>query len=296
MTAPVMRGIACEEKVPMRERTTLRVGGPADLVVYPGNIRELVEVMREGGVSLVLGGGSNLLVSDEGVRGTALSLGQAFRAAEIKRRGEDVLIEAGAGVLLAKLSGMAMKASAAGLEFAYGIPGTLGGALVMNAGAGGGRMKDVVETVDVVTREGEAVRLRGEEAGFGYRSSSFPEGCVITSAVIRLREGDARKINEKMRRLQLERKASQPLSMPSAGSVFKNPPGDFAGRLIEAAGLKGAREGGAMVSEKHANFIVNTGSASAADVHGLMIRVEREVYGKFGVRLEREIRLVGRFE
>ena len=281
---------------PLWKRTTFHIGGPADLLVFPETEADVARWLRSGDVSLILGGGSNLLVSDTGVRGVTLSLGPAFGDVKIEKKEGSVIVTAGASVTMTRLAGILMKSSVTGLEFAYGIPGMLGGALVMNAGAKDGEMKDVVDSVRVVTAEGARVEIRRDEIGFGYRSSSFPEGCVITGAVLRLREGRREEINEKMRRNQLARKTTQPLNLPSAGSVYKNPAEDFAGRLIDAAGLKGASVGDAKVSEKHANFIVNAGRATAADVMELMRLVEQRVFESSGTMLDREVRLAGDFK
>lgn len=285
---------AIEKNAPLWKRTTFRIGGAADTLITPGSTEELARILRAEDVKLILGGGSNLLVSDAGIRGVVVNLrGGLDWITPLGDDGETARVNVGAGTQLVKLSGWAMKMSLTGLEFAFGIPGTVGGAVVMNAGAHGGEMKNVVETVTVITREGEVRTVTNGEAGFSYRASALPEGCVVISTVIRLAHGDREMINETMRRNQMKRKVSQPLDMPSAGSVYKNPPGDYAGRLIEAAGLKGHRIGGAMISRKHANFIVNTGGATASDVVTLMTVVEKEVCARFGVALEREIKLAG---
>jgi len=285
-----------ERNAPLAPLTTFGIGGPADLLVYPESEQELARWLRSGDVSLVLGGGSNLLVSDKGVRGVVLCLSKMFKAVTFAPPSEgQVIVRAQAGAHLGRIVAEAYKRSLAGLEFAMGIPGTLGGALVMNAGAKDGEMKNVVEHVRVMKRDGQILEMNASDCGFEYRKSSFPEGSVILDCAIRLAEGDKEKIHEKMRSNQLARKASQPLDMQSAGSVFKNPAGDFAGRLIEAAGLKGVSIGGAMVSEKHANFIVNLGWAKASDVLAVMETVEKKVLETAGIRLEREIRLAGAF-
>lgn len=282
---------------PLWNKTTFRIGGPAQTLVYPETQAELAQWLASGEVSFILGGGANLLVADKGIGGVTIGLTRGLCGWSVERRGAgQATVTAQAGVGLTKLAGALMKESVAGLEFAYGIPGSLGGALVMNAGAKGREMKDVVESVTVIEAQGRERTFARDEIGFSYRDSSFPEGCVIASATLCLEEGGEGEINERMRNYQMERKRSQPLDRPSAGSVFKNPPGDFAGRLIEAAGLKGKAVGGARVSEKHANFIVNMGGATAKDTLTLMRKVEREVCERFGVRLEREIKLVGDFD
>ncbi len=280
---------------PLWNKTTFKIGGPADKLVFP-EAYELTEWMRSNEAPMILGGGANLLIADSGIRGTTLSLERGFRDIRIERPGGGkvtVRVQAGAG--LTRLAGILVKESVAGFEFACGIPGLVGGALIMNAGTGGGEMKDVIESVTVITADGVEKTLSGDECGFSYRSSGFPEGCVITEAVMSLREGDSHAISEEMKRVQRERKAKQPLEFPSAGSVYKNPPGDFAGRLIEEAGMKEVSVGDAQVSARHANFIINRGRARAADVLRLMELIEKKVYESSGVALEREIRLMGDF-
>jgi len=282
---------------PLWKRTTFKIGGPAQTLAQPESVEELCSLMRSGEIRLILGGGSNLLVSDEGVKGMVLALGSGFGQMEIDTAGEGVVrVKVGAAMGLTRLAGMAQKRSLSGLEFGFGIPGLLGGALRMNAGARDGETKDITESIDIVTREGRLETIMASDAGFGYRTSLFPAGCVITGATLLLRDGDGDAIHAVMRAGYMERKASQPLDLPSAGSVFKNPPGDFAGRLIETCGLKGERIGEAMVSPRHANFIVNLGAATAKDVHRLMRLVEKRVSEQSGVKLEREIKLVGGFD
>ena len=282
---------------PLWKRTTFRIGGPAQRLALPESMEELCALMRSGDVRFVLGGGANLLVSDAGVQGTTLALGQRFGGVEISDTREGTArVKVGAAMGLTTLAGMMMKRSLSGLEFGFGIPGLLGGALRMNAGARGAEIKDITESIDIVTANGMQETIMASQAGFGYRSSEFPLGCVITGATLLLRQGNMELIHAAMRGGYMERKASQPLESPSAGSVYKNPPGDYAGRLIESCGLKGERVGEAMVSPKHANFIVNLGGAKARDVYQLMLRIEKRVYERFGARLEREIKLVGVFD
>lgn len=282
---------------PLWNKTTFRIGGPADRLLYPETNAELAKCLETDRAPTILGGGANLLISDSGIRGDVLSLERGFREVSIERLGGgEVVVRAQAGARLTKLAGTLMKESVAGFEFAAGIPGLIGGALIMNAGTGENEMKDVVESVTVMTAGGVEKTIRAAGLGFGYRSSSFPQGCVITETVMRFREGDSDEINANMRRIQAERKERQPLEYPSAGSVYKNPAGDFAGRLIEKAGMKEASVGDAQVSAKHANFIINRGKAKAADVLRLMRMIENKVQEKFGVALEREIRLIGEFD
>lgn len=286
-----------EKNAPLSMFTTFRIGGPADRLVHPRSVEEALSVLSREGRAFILGGGSNILVSDEGVRGVTMRFSKFCVDVEFSpSQGNKVIARAQAGVSLTRLSGLAMRRGLSGLEFAYGIPGTLGGALVMNAGTREGEMKDVTVSVTAVTKDGAVKKLSGGECGFSYRSSGFAEGDVIVECELALACGDPTRIHERMRKGWEARKASQPLDKPSAGSVFKNPTGDFAGRLIEAAGLKGYCVGGAMVSQKHANFIVNTGGAMAGDVLAVIKEAERRVYETSGVRLEREIKLVGRFD
>ncbi|HEB72093.1 MAG TPA: UDP-N-acetylmuramate dehydrogenase [Nitrospirae bacterium] len=281
---------------PLWNKTTFRIGGLADRLIYPETNVELAKCLETDKAPVVLGGGANMLISDSGIRGDVISLERGFREVSIKNTGGgEVIVTAQAGVRLSQLCAALMSKSVAGLEFATGIPGLIGGALIMNAGTGGSEMKDIVESVTVMTGVGVEKTIQAGECGFGYRSSDFPQGCVITEAVLKLREGGAEDIKKKIRSIQAERKQRQPLQYPSAGSVFKNPVGDFAGRLIEEAGMKEARVGDAQVSAKHANFIINMDKAKAANVLKLMRIIEEKVHDKFGVKLEREIRLVGDF-
>lgn len=286
-----------EKNAPLSMFTTFRIGGPADRLVHPRNVEEALSVLSREGRVFILGGGSNILVSDAGVRGVTMRFSKFCADVEFSPgQGSKVIVKAQAGVSLTRLSGLAMRRGLSGLEFAYGIPGTLGGALVMNAGTREGEMKDIAVSVTAVTKGGAVKKLSGDECGFSYRSSGFTEDDVIVECELALTRDDSASVSGRMRKGWEARKASQPLDKPSAGSVFKNPAGDFAGRLIEAAGLKGYRVGDAMVSEKHANFIVNTGGARAGDVFAVIKEAERRVYETSGVRLEREIKLVGQFD
>jgi UDP-N-acetylmuramate dehydrogenase len=286
-----------EKNVPLSRFTTLRVGGPADSLVHPRTVEEALAVLSREGRVFTLGGGSNILVSDAGVRGVTMRISKCLSDVEfLSGPGNTALVKAQAGVSLARLSGLAMRRGLSGLEFAHGIPGTLGGALVMNAGTREGEMKDIAVSVTAVAQDGALHRRAGAQLGFSYRSSGFAGGDVIVECELALTHDDTTRIHERMRKGWEARKLSQPLDRPSAGSVFKNPAGDFAGRLIESAGLKGYSVGGAMVSVKHANFIVNTGGARASDVFSVIKEVERRVYDTSGVKLEREIRLVGQFD
>lgn len=284
------------EQEPMARHTTFRIGGPADYFVELGSIEQIraaIQVCREENLPwFVLGRGSNLLVSDKGYRGVILSIYKDFQKTEIQ--GETVTVQA--GVLLTTLSGKVLDASLTGLEFASGIPGTIGGAVVMNAGAYGGEMKDIVRKVTVLDQDGEVRTLTCGEMQFGYRTSlAKKKGYIVLGAELTLKQGEKEKIREEMQALKAKRIEKQPLEFPSAGSTFKRPEGYFAGKLIMDAGLRGAAVGGAQVSEKHCGFVVNTGNATAADVRELMRRVQGKVEEQFGVHLEPEVRFLGEF-
>lgn len=284
------------EQEPMARHTTFRIGGPADYFVELGSIEQIraaIQVCREENLPwFVLGRGSNLLVSDKGYRGVILSIYKDFQKTEIQ--GETVTVQA--GVLLTTLSGKVLDASLTGLEFASGIPGTIGGAVVMNAGAYGGEMKDIVRKVTVLDQDGEVRTLTCGEMQFGYRTSlAKKKGYIVLGAELTLKQGEKEKIREEMQALKAKRIEKQPLEFPSAGSTFKRPEGYFAGKLIMDAGLRGAAVGGAQVSEKHCGFVVNTGNATAADVRELMRQVQGKVQEQFGVYLEPEVRFLGEF-
>ena len=285
------------EQEPRARHTTFRIGGPADYFVELESIDEVkvaVRICQEENLPwFVLGRGSNLLVSDQGYRGVILSIYKGFQKVEID--GEILTVQA--GTLLTTLSGKALDASLAGMEFASGIPGTVGGAVVMNAGAYGGEMKDIVRQVTVLDQEGIVRTLTGEEMQFGYRTSlAKKKGYIVLETVLELQHGQKEEIRERMQGLKAKRIAKQPLEYPSAGSTFKRPEGYFAGKLIMDAGLRGAHVGDAQVSEKHCGFVVNTGHATAADVRELMRQIQEKVQEQFGVRLEPEVRFLGEFE
>jgi UDP-N-acetylmuramate dehydrogenase len=280
----------------MSRHTTYRIGGPADLFAVAetvGDLSRTAEILAEERVPWsVIGKGSNLLVADAGYRGAVLVLGREFRRHEID--GEHM--KAGAGVILAVLVQEAFRQGLAGMTFAVGIPGTVGGALAMNAGARGDWIGSLVESVTLYV-PGEGLRkVRGAEVAWGYRSSGLARRGIIVEAVLKAEHGDPEILRRDMERNFRARKLSQPLSLPSAGSVFKNPEGDSAGRLIEACGLKGLQLGGARVSRQHANFIVNDGGATAADVLGLVRKVQMTVRDVHGIELRPEIRFLGDFE
>lgn len=279
---------------PMSAHTTFRIGGPADVFVEPDSEERLCQVValcRNAGVPFVcVGNGSNLLVSDDGFRGVVVSTRRGMEQLEIN----DDLVKAGAGVLLGKLASECCRAGLGGLEFAGGIPGTVGGAVVMNAGAYGGEMKQVLIRVHVLMPDGSLVWISVEEMELGYRTSCIPScGGIVTAAEFKLYPKDSVQIKGEMDELGRRRREKQPIELPSAGSTFKRPAGYFAGKLIQDAGLAGFRVGGAEVSSKHCGFVVNRGGATAADVLSLCRQVESEVYRRFGVSLEMEVKTLG---
>lgn len=281
---------------PMSQHTTFRIGGPADVFVMPENyeqIREVLRLCREEKLPFfVLGNGSNLLVSDSGYRGVIIQMDRNME--EIRLDGEE--IHACAGALLSSVAVAARNASLTGFEFAGGIPGTIGGAAVMNAGAYGGELKDVLKEVTVMTREGEILTIPAEKMEMGYRTSIIKTaGYLVLEAVISLKKGDEEAIRATMKDLSERRTEKQPLDYPSAGSTFKRPEGYFAGKLIMDSGLRGYRVGGAQVSEKHCGFVINAGGATAEDVRTLMDHVIRVVREKYGVTLEPEVKFLGDF-
>ena len=281
------------ENEPMSRHTTFRVGGPADVLFLPESEDQLlraIDIAREAGVPcIVLGNGSNLVVRDGGIRGLVIALGEGMAA--IVRTGDT--LTAWAGASLAKVSAYAQASGLSGLEFASGIPGTLGGGCAMNAGAYGGQLSDALVDARVLL-DGEVKTLTVDDMQMGYRTSlPLREGGIVISARFALTPDDPEAIAARMRELNARRRDKQPLNHPSAGSTFKRPEGHFAGALIEQAGLKGKSVGGAQVSEKHAGFIVNTGGATAADILTLIGMVQETVQARFGVRLETEVRILG---
>ena len=281
---------------PMKNHTTFRVGGPADIFLTPSaeELPAVLSVCREEQMPVtVIGNGSNLLVGDQGIRGVVICIGFGMRG--IRVDGEKIFLEA--GVTLAAAAQQAAKAGLTGLEFASGIPGTFGGAVVMNAGAYGGEMKDVIVSVRVISESGEILTLSKEELDLSYRHSVIPERgyLVIDGELLLTREKDPDQITERMEELKKKRIEKQPLEYPSAGSTFKRPEGYFAGKLIMDAGLRGFSVGGAAVSEKHCGFVINKGNATAADICALMDEVTRIVKEKYAVTLEPEVKKVGEF-
>lgn len=281
---------------PMKRHTSFRAGGNAAWFAIPETVEELKAVLsaceKAGSPWYVIGNGSNLLVSDRGFAGVIIST-ERFDRLDVHGTG----ITAGAGVMLSRMANTAYKAGLTGLEFAAGIPGSVGGACVMNAGAYGSEMKNVLKRVTVLTPEGEVKVLPAEELELGYRTSVIPkQGLLVLEAEVSLAEGSMEEIRAMMDDLAFRRKDKQPLEFPSAGSTFKRPEGYFAGKLIEDCGLKGFSVGGAQVSEKHAGFVINTGGATAADIYRLCKTVEKKVRDSFGVSLEMEVKLLGEFE
>ncbi len=280
---------------PMMKHTSFRAGGAAEWFAIPETVEELNAVLaacRKADTSwYVVGNGSNLLVSDKGFPGVIISTGK-FDRLEVN----GTTITVGAGVMLSRLANTAYKAGLTGLEFAAGIPGTVGGACVMNAGAYGSEIKNVLRTVTVLTAEGNVETLPADELELGYRTSVIPKrGYLVLEAEVSLSEGNMDEIKAVMDDLAFRRKDKQPLEFPSAGSTFKRPEGYFAGKLIEDCGLKGFTVGGAQVSEKHAGFVINKGGATASDIYNLCKEVERKVQAEFGVSLEMEVKLLGEF-
>lgn len=281
---------------PMSLHTTFRIGGPADLFVMPGSIQAVADSIRICKETqtpyAVIGNGSNLLVSDAGYRGVIIQIGRNLN--QITGNGEEIRAQAGA--MLSVIAKTALLESLTGFEFASGIPGTLGGAVVMNAGAYGGEMKDVLTEVTVLTREGEIRTIPAEKLELGYRTSlAAKNGWIILEAVLRFQKGDAEAIRGRMEELKMQRVTKQPLDLPSAGSTFKRPEGYFAGKLIMDAGLRGFTVGGAQISEKHCGFVVNKGGATAEDVRNLICAVQKKVQEDAGVKLEPEVKFLGEF-
>jgi UDP-N-acetylmuramate dehydrogenase len=277
---------------PMARHTTFKIGGPADLAVVPEDAEDLKAALRfarsKGIPVFVLGGGSNTLVRDGGIRGMVI-LPEKFQ--DLERAGAEVT--AGAGVRISRLLAFCSKQGLGGLEFLSGVPGTVGGAVRGNAGAWGGATADRLIRVQLVTEEGNDLVLGRDMIPFAYRFSGLPKGAVIVRAVFALAPGNPTAIRQQISRWLVRRNASQPVEFRSAGSIFKNPPGDYAGRLVEQAGVKGTRIGGAMISEKHGNFFVNLGEARAADVLALVQIARERVRATAGIDLELEIRVVG---
>jgi UDP-N-acetylmuramate dehydrogenase len=280
---------------PMNKHTSFKIGGPADVLVLPETIEDVRSVMEVCGKEAcpfhVVGNGSNLLIGDDGIRGVVLKLSENFSGVEI----EGTQVRAKSGILLSQLSSKVVEKSLGGFEFASGIPGTIGGAVFMNAGAYGGEMKDVVKEVTVLTRDGQVRTLTNDELEFGYRMSAIQKDKhIVLEVLLELEERPYEEIKQRIDELTEKRTSKQPLNLPSAGSTFKRPEGYYAGKLIDDAGLRGVRYGDAQISEKHCGFIVNRGCATSADVLRLIGLVQKVVHDQFGVMLEPEVRLFGK--
>ena len=292
-----LKAVTAENRIftdePMKKHTTFRVGGPADILVQPKGteLAAVIRLCRKYDVPYqVIGNGSNLLVGDRGIRGLVIEM----LSKEDEICVEDDCITVGAGMLLSKTANRAAEHGLTGMEFAAGIPGSIGGAVVMNAGAYGGEMKDILTAVTVLDQEGNEKILSAEELELGYRTSCIlKKGYIVTGAKIKLKHGEETAIRARMEELKKQRVEKQPLEYPSAGSTFKRPEGYFAGKLISDAGLKGFTCGGACVSENHAGFVVNKGNATAADVIKLTDEVSEKIYELNGVKLELEVKKLG---
>jgi UDP-N-acetylmuramate dehydrogenase len=286
-------GARVRASMPLAELTSFRIGGPADLFVNVEDEGELMHAKaaayRASVPCFCLGAGTNLLVSDRGMRGLVVRLGDGFAKIKI----DDTKVVAGAGAAFGALVEAVVDRGLEGLEFGEGIPGTVGGGLVMNAGAFGGEIAKVVTLVHGVTEAGEAIALTKDDVKFAYRRTELPNRFVITRVDFELARGDRERLMARVAELKAKRASRQPRGVPNAGSIFKNPPGNFAGKLLEGAGLKGTRLGGAAFSDQHANFIVNLGGAQAAEVLALIDMARNKVKEQSGVLLEPEVRLVG---
>jgi UDP-N-acetylmuramate dehydrogenase len=290
-------GLKVKTDEPLGRYTSMKIGGPADYFLQVQDdvaLRQLLPLLkRDGATVYVLGNGSNVLVSDSGVRGAILHLAGDFSRAEWREDESGMSAVVGAAYPVTRLVREAVRRGYAGLEFAEGIPGSMGGALVMNAGAYGSEFEKIVDQVEGVTAAGEGVCLQRSQLRFSYRESNLPSGMVVTRVRLRLTKEDAAQLSAKLRELVARRKASQPSGRPNCGSMFRNPAGDYAGRLIEAAGLKGKRIGQAQISERHGNFIINLGGATAEDVRQLMDFAKTEVKRRFDIELLPEVRVIG---
>ena len=289
----ITKGTVLTEE-PMRMHTSFQIGGPAEIFVQPATGAEVCQAIRlakeEQIPFFVVGNGSNLLVSDDGFRGMIVQIGRNLQEISV----EDNVIYAQAGALLSRVARTALEHGLTGMEFAAGIPGSLGGAVAMNAGAYGGEMKDILTDAEVLTPDGEIKILSLEELDLSYRHSCiFDEDYIVLSVHLQLEQGDTTVIRNRMDELARARREKQPLEYPSAGSTFKRPEGYFAGALIQEAGLKGYTVGGAQVSEKHSGFVVNRGGATAEEVLFLIKQVQKKVKSRFGVTMEPEVRMVG---
>lgn len=290
-------GLTVQTDAPLAPRTWWQVGGPADLLVRAGTIEQVQRVVRLAHAAetplFVLGNGTNLLVSDRGIRGLVLQLNRELASAQALPGPEPVIVQAGAGTKLTVLLKKALRHGWAGLQVFAGIPGSVGGAVRMNAGARLGETRDVLHEVDLVLADGGLRTLPASELRMAYRTSALPSGAVVVRARFQTQPHGIEAVRDQVQAHLDHRAQTQPLDQPSCGSTFRNPPGDHAGRLIEAAGLKGHRIGDAQISPKHANFIVNLGDARADDVRSLIEHIQRTVRAQFGVDLQREVHLAG---
>ncbi len=280
--------------VPMGEYTSMKIGGPADVMAFPqdeGDLKDILAFAEAKGFPFyILGGGTNLLVRDGGIRSIVINMSEGFKDIVWK---DETNASVGAGVRLAELLFQCRERGLTGFEFASGIPGTIGGAVTMNAGAYGGEMKDCVEGVEVIGKKGVKNFIPKKDLAFGYRKAEVPKGAVVTRAHMRFTKSTPDAVKEKIRDLKERRKSTAHITFPNAGSIFRNPENKSAGRLIEEAGLKGERSGDAQISEVHANYIVNLGAAKAKDVLSLMALIRDRVYSQKGVVLEPEIKVIG---
>lgn len=281
---------------PMKKHTTFRVGGNADYLIMPKSgqeVKKIVVLCKEFDIPYyILGNGSNLLVGDKGYRGVIIQIYKAMNDIQI----EGDRVKAQAGALLSRVGTATLEAELTGFEFAAGIPGTVGGAVVMNAGAYGGEIKDIIANATVLTQDGEIITINKEDLQLGYRTSVIAKkGYVVLEAEYQLQKGDKEAIRARMDELKVQRVTKQPLEYPSAGSTFKRPEGYFAGKLIQDAGLRGFQVGGAQVSDKHCGFVINKDQATAADILELMRQVSEKVMQEFGVKLEPEVKTLGEF-
>lgn len=283
------------EDAPLARLTTFKVGGRARRLVRVESIDQVRALMSRESVDHILAGASNVVISDAGLDGVTLLISPRLDEIEIFREGDAVLARVGAGSRATKVASYLMKRALSGFEFGYGLPGSIGGAARMNAGAFGSSMSDIVKEARLVLPGGELLDLRGEDFEYRYRGSTIPTGGVLADLTLRLRPDRPEVIFDRMRSIYRARARAQPLDLPSAGSIFKNPRGDHAGRLIDSVKLKGARVGGASISERHANFIVNDASARAEDIYKLIWIARRRVKEEHGIELELEVKLMGEF-
>lgn len=288
----IFNNIKFMKSEPMKNHTTFKIGGPAKYIFMPDgaeDIKKVVDYCKYNNEKyIIIGNGSNVLFMDEGYDGVIIQIYSNMNNISV----QDNCIYAQAGALLSKIASCAKDNSLTGMEFAAGIPGTLGGAVAMNAGAYGGEMKDIIDYVDILEKNGDIVRYSCDKMNFGYRHSIVDNDKIVVGASIRLKYGDKTAIADKMNELKDARVSKQPLEYPSAGSTFKRPEGYFAGKLIQDAGLKGYKVGGAMVSDKHSGFVINYNNATAGDVLTLIDDVKKKVYDMFGVELEPEVKII----